>query len=64
MIMEIIKCSECGGENIGPDTEYEDMWRCMDCDNRFPKEREASMDDLDEEMEEDLGLLGEPDEEW
>lgn len=75
-------CPECGSTNIETDSEDGSMWRCMDCDERFPKyivpekfvdpEQEWSdtelngeeADNLDEESEEDLGLLGEVGEEW
>lgn len=52
-------CPECGSNEItiDPDGTY----RCRDCDLRFNPDL---MEQEDEELEEDLGLLGEPDEEW
>lgn len=62
-------CPLCGSENVVQDEEDEWCWTCLDCEYYWCcwDEWDFEYDDVeefDEEMEEDLGLIGEPDEEW
>jgi ribosomal protein L37AE/L43A len=63
----MVLCPECGSENIRHDTEFDDMWCCMDCNHRFPKEEEIDREEFntrynpDREEEEDLRAI---EEEW
>jgi uncharacterized Zn ribbon protein len=53
----MITCPECRSNQVTKDPDG--YFRCLDCHNRWEDEN-----DLDERMEEELGLLGEPDEDW
>jgi len=35
---EVTSCPECGSDSIEHDSEDEEMWHCMNCGHRFPKD--------------------------
>lgn len=51
-------CPYCGSDQVICTDNETGEYECLDCHEPFRE------DELDEEMESDLGFLGEPDEEW